>query len=273
MLVLAVDTSTRAGSVAVLEKCRLLGVRESCTTQPHASGLFVDLGALLDELRISLETFDLFAVASGPGSFTGLRIGLTAAKAWAEAFNRPVVPVSSLDAIVFQSLKLPHFPPGTAVASVLDARRGQVFGRVYDYDGGASYFPFHPRGEEMLLPAPEFVNLVSDQVGERETVFVSPALEPIQSALKDSAFRRYRVESVSGVLAPFIGEIGYARALQGKTVDALQLDANYVRRTDAEVKWVDAKRKDDNRKDDNRENANRSDGKSQATEWKDPSLT
>jgi len=268
VLVLAVDTSTKAGSVAVLEKCRVLGARESCTTQPHASGLFVDLQGVLDELRISLEMFDLFAVASGPGSFTGLRIGLTAAKAWAEAFNRPVVAVSSLDAIVFQSLKLPHLPPGVALASVLDARRGQVFGRLYDYDGGARCFPFEPLGEEVLLSAPEFVSRVADQVGERETVFVSPALEPIHSALKESALKRYRVQSVSGVLAPFIGEIGYVRALQRNVTDALHLDASYVRRTDAEVKWEDAKWKDANR-----ENADRSDRKSEAAEWKDPSLT
>ena len=244
MLILAVDTSTRAGSVAVLREGRLLGVRTSCGTEPHASGLFVDLQSLLEELGISIETFDLFAVASGPGSFTGLRIGLTAAKAWSEAFNRPIVAVSSLDAIAFQSLNIPNLPAGIAVASVQDARRGQVFGRVYEYDGRTNCFPFEPLGEEVLLSAPEFINLVADQAGAREAVFVSPALEPIQSALAESASKRYRVESVSGVLAPLIGEIGHLRALERKVTDALHLDANYVRRTDAEVKWKDAGRKD-----------------------------
>ncbi len=241
MLILAVDTSTRAGSIAVLQKGLVLGVRTSCATEPHASGLFVDLQSLLDELGISIETFELFAVASGPGSFTGLRIGLTAAKAWAEAFSRPVVAVSSLDAIVFQALKIPDLGPGVVVAAVQDARRGQVFGRVYDYDGEARYFPLKPLGDEVLLPAPEFANLVADQAAARETIFVSPALEPIQSALKESALTRYRLESVSGVLAPLIGEIAYGQALCGKVTDALHLDANYVRRTDAEVKWKDAK--------------------------------
>jgi tRNA threonylcarbamoyladenosine biosynthesis protein TsaB len=267
MLVLAVDTSTKAGSVAVLRDGRLLGVRTSNSTQPHASGLFVDLQALLDELRISLETFDLFAVASGPGSFTGLRIGLTAAKAWAEAFNHPLVAVSSLEAIAFQALKVPDLPVRTVVAAVQDARRGQVFGRAYDYLGGP-LDPFAPLGEEVLVSAPEFVHLVADQVGARRTVFVSPAAEPIGSAFAGTQFEQERLITVSAVLAPFIGEIGYARALRGETVDALQLDANYVRRTDAEVKWVDAKWKDGNR-----DNANRSDRKSDAAERKDPSLT
>src|ERR1700722_11817487 len=182
MLLLAVDTSTRAGSVAVLRDGRLLGVRTSNASQPHASGLFVDLQALLDELAISLETFDLFAVASGPGSFTGLRIGLTAAKAWAEAFNRPLVAVSSLEAIAFRALKIPNLPVPTVIAAVQDARRGQVFGRAYDYVGGAPE-PFAPLGEEVLLSAPEFVRLVADLAGSRWTLFVSPAAEPIRSAL------------------------------------------------------------------------------------------
>jgi tRNA threonylcarbamoyladenosine biosynthesis protein TsaB len=255
MLVLAVDTSTRAGSLAILREGRLLGVRASCATQPHASGLFVDLQGLLDELGISLATFDAFAVAAGPGSFTGLRIGLTAAKAWAEAFSRPVVAVSSLEAIALQSLKIPDVSVGAAVVAVQDARRGQVFGCVYDRAEGAAD-SFTRLGEEVLLPASEFVNLVADQVGARQTVFVSPALEPIQSALAGSALSHARVEAVSGVLAPFIGEIGYARALRGEVTDALQLDANYVRRTDAEVKWDDAKWKG-----------------AKAAEWKDPSRT
>jgi tRNA threonylcarbamoyladenosine biosynthesis protein TsaB len=243
MLLLAVDTSTRAGSVAVLREGRLLGVRASCATQPHASGLFVDLQGLLDELSIPLATVELFAVAAGPGSFTGLRIGLTAVKAWAEAFGRPVVAVSSLEAIALQALKIQNLPVGTPVAAVQDARRGQVFGRVYDHVGGR-LDPFAPLGEEVLLPACEFVNLVADQVGAREPVFVSPAVEPIRSALEGSALKRARVQEVSGVLAPFIGEFGYARALRGEVTDALQLDANYVRRTDAEVKWKDTKREE-----------------------------
>ena len=240
MLLLAVDTSTRAGSVAVLRDGVLLGVRESRSTQPHASGLFVDLQGLLDELRIPIATFDLFAVAAGPGSFTGLRIGLTAVKAWSEAFGRPAVSVSSLEAI---GVQIRDLPAGGALAAVQDARRGQVFGRVYECTG-TMLGSLAPLGEEVLLPAAEFVDMVPGQVGARETIFVSPAVEPIRSALQGSTLSRSRVEVVSAVLAPFIGEIGYARALRGQVTDALHLDANYVRRTDAEVKWKDKERKD-----------------------------
>jgi len=238
MLILAVDTSTKAGSVAVLSDGALLGVRASCTTAPHVAGLFVDLQGLLEKLGISITAFELFAVAAGPGSFTGLRIGLTAVKAWAEAFSRPVVAVSSLEAIAFQAQRLRDLQTGAAVAAVQDARRGQVFGRVYNYIGGPLE-PFEPLGEEVVLAAPEFVSLVADLAGTRKPIFVSPAVAPIRDALAGSALEGSRVEEVSGVLAPFIGDIGYARALRGEVVDALHLDANYVRRTDAEVKWKD----------------------------------
>lgn len=243
MLLLAVDTSTRAGSVAVLRDGVLLGVRVSCSTQPHASGLFVDLQGLLDELSLPIATFDVFAVAAGPGSFTGLRIGLTAVKGWSEVFGRPVVSVSSLEAIGVQTFKMRDLPAGGALAAVQDARRGQVFGRVYDYTG-AKMDCLAALGEEVLLPAGEFVDLVAGEVGTRETIFASPAAEPIRSALQGSPLSKACVEVVSPVLAPFIGEIGYARALRGEVIDALHLDANYVRRTDAEVKWKDAGRKD-----------------------------
>ena len=93
--------------------------------------------------------------------------------------------------------------------------------------------------EEVLLIAGEFLGLAAELVGERRPILVSPAPEVIQPALKGSVFEHARVETVSGVLAPFIGKLGYARALRGEVIDALHLDANYVRRTDAEVKWTD----------------------------------
>jgi tRNA threonylcarbamoyladenosine biosynthesis protein TsaB len=238
MLVLAVDTSTKLGSVAVLRDSGLLAVRASDSGTPHAAGLFADLQCLLEQLGTSITAFDLFAVAAGPGSFTGLRVGLTAAKAWAEAFSRPIAPVSSLEAIAVQAFLLPDLIVGAPIVAVQDARRGQVFGCTYERAADTKE-ALKALGEEVLLPASEFLNVTAELVGPRQPIFVSPAVEPIQSALKGSAFEHCRVETVSGVLAPFIGKLGYARALRGDVTDAMHLDANYIRRTDAEVKWTD----------------------------------
>lgn len=240
MLVLAVDTSTKLGSVAVVRDGGLLGVRATASGAPHASGLFTDLQVLLEQLRTPIKAFDLFAVASGPGSFTGLRVGLTATKAWAEALDRPIAAVSSLEAIATQVEGFTDFAAGTPIVAVQDARRGQIFGCAYQRSVDVQpHAGLQRMGEEVLLPADEFLRVTAELVGELRPIFVSPVPEVLQPAIKGSVFERSRIETVSGVLAPFIGKLGYARALRGDVVDALHLDANYVRRTDAEVKWTD----------------------------------
>ena len=242
MLALAVDTSTKLGSIAVIRNDGLLGVRATASGAPHASGLFTDLQVLLEQLATPIKAFDLFAVACGPGSFTGLRVGLTAVKAWAEAFDRPIAAVSSLEAIAAQASAFPDLAAEAEVpiVAVQDARRGQVFGCTYLRSrNGHPRTGLQPMGEEVLLPADEFLRVTAELVGERQAIFVSPAPEVLRPAVKGSVFERSRIETVSGVLAPFIGKLGYARALRGDVVDALHLDANYVRRTDAEVKWAD----------------------------------
>lgn len=240
MLALAVDTSTRLGSIAVVRDGGLLGARVTASGTPHASGLFTDLDVLLDQLRTPIKSFDLFAVACGPGSFTGLRVGLTAVKAWAEAFNRPIAAVSSLEAIAIQADGFPDVAAEAPISAIQDARRGQVFGCTYQRSRDAhSRSRLQPMGDEVLLPADEFLRTTAELVGDWQPIFVSPAPEVLAAAIKGSRFERSRIETVSGVLAPFIGKLGYARALRGDVVDALHLDANYVRRTDAEVKWTD----------------------------------
>ncbi len=98
-LTLAVDTSSRVGSLAVLRDTGIVGVVSTFSDEAYSSRMFRQLEFLLAELRVGLAEFDLFAVVSGPGSFTGLRVGLTAVKGWAEVYQRPIAAVSGLEAI------------------------------------------------------------------------------------------------------------------------------------------------------------------------------
>lgn len=232
MLILAVDTSGRHGSVAVLRDQKVLATIGGVSDQPYASRLFVDLNTVLGEAQITLEQFDLFAVATGPGSFTGLRVGLTAVKGWAEVFSRPIAPISVLEAVAVQAPAR-----STLVAPLMDARGGQVFGAMFrcaDTAGGQMQL----LGEEVVLAADEFLQWVARQTPQGQSpLFLSPTIEAIRPALASSRLAGAQIEEVSGTLAPFIGRLGYARALQGRLVDSLSLDANYVRRPDAEVNW------------------------------------
>src|SRR5437763_938177 len=99
MRVLALDTTTRAGSVGVTDGDRIIGERRGDPRRPHAERLPSDLLRLLDELAVALESIDLFAVAAGPGSFTGLRIGIATIQGLAVVERKPVVAVSALEAI------------------------------------------------------------------------------------------------------------------------------------------------------------------------------
>jgi len=235
MLILAVDTSTRAGSLAVLRGDKLLAELSSVPGEPYSTRMFTDLDRLLGNLGVGLGHFDLFAVGAGPGSFTGLRVGITAVKAWGELYGRPIVAVSGLEAVAVQ---ITDEGP-ELVVPVIDARRGQVFGAVYQRAAGSLKL----FSEEVVMGAEEFLGMV-EEVGRSRgnggtAAFGSPAPEVIRPALERSALAGAEVHQVSGVLAPVIGRIGYERALRGETVGVLELDANYVRRSDAESKWKD----------------------------------
>src|SRR6266849_3126520 len=127
MLLLAVDTSTQAGSLAVLRDDRVLGVVSSWVEETYSSRMFRHLEFLLGELSLELKQFELFAVAAGPGSFTGLRVGLTAVKGWAEVYQKPIAAVSALEAVAAQAKAAVRM-----LVPMIDARRGQVYAGLYE---------------------------------------------------------------------------------------------------------------------------------------------
>lgn len=228
MLLLAVDTSTQAGSLAVLEDNRVIGEISTWVEEPYSSRLFRHLNFLLAELSLNLEQFDLFAVAAGPGSFTGLRIGLTAVKGWAEVFGKPIAAVSGLEAVAAQAKS-----PSALLAPVMDARRGQVFGSLYQRQGEELV----RLSDEVVTSPAEFLAWLEESGGGQPLTFATPTPGLLTESLRQSGFAGCRLETVSAVLAPIIGRLGYARAQRGDLVDALTLDANYVRRSDAEILW------------------------------------
>jgi tRNA threonylcarbamoyladenosine biosynthesis protein TsaB len=235
MLILALDTSSPLGSLALLRDATLLAQRVTSSQDLYSAGLLRDTKELLDSACISLSGIDLFAVDAGPGSFTGLRVGLTTVKAWAEVWRRPVAAVSGLEAMAVQ-VSQPS-APGSLLASVMDARRGQIFGAVFRRREGDSE-GLDRIGEDLLASAEEFLQFLRAQLGDGlglAIACISP--DVIEPALERQGLGNCRIEVVSGVLAPSIGQLGYAKAIRGDVVDALHLDANYIRRPDAEMNW------------------------------------
>lgn len=125
MKVLGIDTSTLMTTCAVMEDENLLGEFSLSLDMSHSEALVPMIQQLMENLKLKITDIDLFAVASGPGSFTGLRIGLATAKSFAHVTGKPLVGVSSLETL---AMALPYQP---VVASMMDARRDRVFTGVY----------------------------------------------------------------------------------------------------------------------------------------------
>lgn len=205
--VLAVDTTGEFGSLALVDEERV--IEEVPLHSPDGFGhiVFGEIEALLKRHSTVLDQIDAFASASGPGSFTGVRVGLTVVKGLAEATGRKVVAVSNLQALAWFGTKALR-------ATVLDARRGEVYGAVYDA-------ALRPVRDEVVMKIDAWLATLP----ACEIEFITTGY-PIEAALVTNAPRS---------LAGAIGRIAMQRLAEA--LDPAEIDANYVRRSDAELLW------------------------------------
>jgi tRNA threonylcarbamoyladenosine biosynthesis protein TsaB len=240
VIILAIDTSSTHGSVAFLSDARVLAEDSGELAEPSSSGLFRRVNCVLEKASVKLSEVDCFAVAVGPGSFTGLRVGLAAVKGWAEVWQRPVAAVSVLEAVAAESSE-----PGSLLAPLTDARRGLLFcglcRRISAQTGAVAAQPdgladLEKLEEESVATPMEILDRLLGASAE-PPLLVTPSPEAVLAIVSCLAGRSARIEVVSPALAPVIGRLGFRKALRGEVVDALGLNANYIQRSAAEVNW------------------------------------
>jgi tRNA threonylcarbamoyladenosine biosynthesis protein TsaB len=215
MLLLAIDTSGREGSLALLRDNVVLELVPLAGRQ-YSAELIPQLAATLDRQQISKRDVDAYAVVSGPGSFTGLRVGIATVKGLAEIFHRPVAAVSMLEAVALTTMQ-----PGKVIAA-LDAGRREVYvGEYRVSDTGASC------EREVLLSLDEFNTLLDENPSAQ---LITPDL-PIAEAARFHT----QVKQVERPLADAIARVGLQKIAAGDTVSPEVLEANYIRRSDAEI--------------------------------------
>jgi tRNA threonylcarbamoyladenosine biosynthesis protein TsaB len=216
--------------VAVLRDAEVLQSSTHETSEDYSSWLLPAVGAVLEAAGVALPDVDAYAVAAGPGSFTGVRVGLTTVKAWAEVYGRPIVAVSRLEALATQA-------SGTApyVAAFTNARRGQVFGAMYRQRGDV----LERVGEEIVIAPDRFLAWAAETAGGERIQWISSDPKCLAEAQPWTARRNLgeTVQAAQPHLAFAIGRLGYSLVLAGRLTDPLSLDANYVRRSDAEIFW------------------------------------
>jgi len=220
MLILAIDTSGRLGSVALsrgdgdrFEVLQLVPLEGGT----YSARLMPTIASLLEQNHFDKKDVDGFVVVSGPGSFTGLRVGLATVKGLCEVLNKPLATVSTLAGVA-----IARGSAGQKVTAILDAGRGEVFVGEYEVADGAARLM-----REYIARIAEFAAEAKSISGELLTSDSSVSA-PLQAA-------NVNVRFVAPVQADEIGRIGMRKLFAGDVADVASVDVNYIRRSDAEI--------------------------------------
>jgi tRNA threonylcarbamoyladenosine biosynthesis protein TsaB len=230
LITLAIDTSEKRGSVALRAAGEYVAGERHEERSDYSEWLLPATDRVLKVAGIRVASVELYAVATGPGSFTGVRVGLATVKAWCEVYSKPVVGVSRLEALA-RSEKLEE----GLLAAFYDAQRGQIFAGLYRSGSGR----FARIGDEMVIAPEAFLEFVAQEAGRGAVNWVSP--DPDLLTQLDGWEARTgkgdRMRRGSAELASTIAWLAEQKAVAGEFTGRLELDANYVRRSDAEIFW------------------------------------
>lgn len=228
MRVLALDTTTRAGSVAVIEDGRVIVDAPGDATRSHAERLPAEITDALASAGLATSDIDLFAVACGPGSFTGLRIGIATIQGLAFVHGRRVAAISALRAL--GEAAAAGRREGAIVGAWMDAHRRDVFTALYRIE--------QPAGAEVA----RLTEVEDPMVSAPEATLDRWRRLGLPDAICGDGAVKYREQLPSSIgivevppLAAVIGRLALAAARDGLTVAPAGIQPLYVRRPDAEL--------------------------------------
>lgn len=234
MLILALDTTSRGGSAAVLSGERLLSLVPGDRSRTHGERLPGELVAALSQAGVAATALDLLVVASGPGAFTGLRIGLAAMQGLAMVAGVPVIGVSALDAIA--AALWPEVAVRRDAARLvvwLDAQRGEIFEGRYEPDDQSGELPWR-LAQQATVATPEAA-LTALPNDWRRAVFAGDGAAHAHERIAAWAGHAVAPLTPPDALAPSLARVGAIRARRGAAGPPHALQPLYVRRPDAEL--------------------------------------
>lgn len=230
MKILAIDTSTMLGGIAIMDESLLIAESRLNVRSTHSERLMTEIEHCLKQSGIKISDIDVFAVATGPGSFTGLRIGLSTVKGFSYATGKQIVSVPTLEALAW------NFPYSKyPVCTMLDARKKEVYTALFKWEGE------------------NFTRLINETSAKPEE-FARDALRITHDdkfifAGEGAALYRDKIIEVMGEKAMFaspektvpspanVAVLGFKKAKAGEFSEPISLIPMYIRKSEAEVKW------------------------------------
>lgn len=221
MKILAIDTSTMMSSITIMEDDRIIGDYNLSQEETHSEMLVPLLQRVLDDLKIKLSDIDLYAVASGPGSFTGLRIGMTSIKAIAQVFDKPIVGISTLEAMAYSILN------DDSIISIIDARGKRFYSGLYSWKNGKLIKEF----EEILYES-DLLEVIQKQ---NSVTIIGEAIEVLSDEIKNSENVRLSHPGLNNGIGRNLCVIAKERLDENNLDSYFDLTPSYLRKSQAEI--------------------------------------
>lgn len=228
MKILAVDTSSIVATCAILDEDKLIGEYILNHKRTHSQKIMPIIKEILESSELKPEYIDVFAVSIGPGSFTGLRIGVATIKSLAHVTNKPVVGIPTLDALAFN---LPYSEG--IIVPIMDARRNRVFTGIYKWENGSLCVI----QKQNVMELDELINILSKR---NESIIVNGDgtlvyREKLLKALGDRVL--FAPKSANMARASSVAELALSRAKEGKLESFFDLVPDYLRKSQAQREY------------------------------------
>ncbi len=230
MIILGIDTSTNHGSVAIAEGGSLLSESFLPLNSSYSKTLINSLDDLLKKCKIGINDIDGFAVSIGPGSFTGLRIGLSTCKGFNLATGKPIVPVGTLDAIAESFLSDSGvFQSSILLCPILDAKKGEVYASLYKNEKGV----IKKLEDDMAVSPERLCHKINEPV-----IFFGEGIKTYGDFIKNklNGLAHFYNDAQKNSVAASIALLGGKKIERGDIEDSTLLKPRYIRRSEAEIK-------------------------------------
>ncbi|MEG6616614.1 tRNA (adenosine(37)-N6)-threonylcarbamoyltransferase complex dimerization subunit type 1 TsaB [Peptococcaceae bacterium 1198_IL3148] len=231
MYVLGIEAATPVAGVAVVNEEKVLAERFINNKRTHSVNLLPMIKEVIVDAGIKKEEINGIAVSAGPGSFTGLRIGMTTAKTLAQVWGIPIIAVSTLDAMSF-----PLIGYHGLVCPILNARKNEVYSAIYQ--GGAT--EIKRLAPPMAVPMSELLQQLSPWP-DKKVLFLGDAIDIYREQLKSHLGAKAQFAANAAVLprGATVAELGLVKLNLGEVSSPLEIKPNYIRPSEAEVKWAE----------------------------------